>query len=58
MEEYQMEMKPMVGYAYVVDQMLGEIYTVDEGFVAGTMFPELNISAGDYVPNKIGGNIA
>ena len=37
-----------VGYAYVVPQRLGKVYTPKRALAEGTIFPELNISAQDY----------
>ncbi|MCL2108688.1 MAG: spore coat associated protein CotJA [Oscillospiraceae bacterium] len=37
-----------VGYAYVVPQRLGKVYTPRKALAEGTIFPELNITASEY----------
>lgn len=39
-----------VAYAYVPTQWLGDLYSVEEGFIEGTIFPELDIPMGEYSP--------
>ena len=41
-------MNRRIGYAYVVPQRLGKVYTPKRALAEGTIFPELNISARDY----------
>lgn len=38
-----------VGYAWVTPQRLGEVYSPKKALAEGTIFPELNISARDYI---------
>lgn len=44
-----------VGYAYVVPQIMGETYEPMTALKNGTMFPELNIPYGCYVPKEENG---
>lgn len=44
-----------VGYAFVVSQELGETYDPQTALCNGTMFPELNIPFGCYVPKQTEG---
>lgn len=37
-----------VGYAYVPFQRLGRVYTPEKAMAQGTIFPELDISIGEY----------
>ncbi len=37
-----------VGYAYVPVQKLGKVYTPEKALERGTVFPELDISIGEY----------
>ena len=37
-----------VGYAYVPFQRLGRVYTCEKAMAQGTVFPELDISIGEY----------
>ena len=39
-----------VGYAYVPYQEYGELFTPEEASMHGTLFPELYIPWGEYVP--------
>ena len=36
------------GYAYVPVQKLGRVYTPEKAMARGTVFPELDISIGEY----------
>lgn len=40
--------KEAVGYAYVPFQRLGKVYTPEKALSRGTVFPELDISIGEY----------
>lgn len=40
--------RPMIAYAFVLPQTLGETYTPEKGLVRGTIFPELDIPYGKY----------
>jgi len=40
--------KESVGYAYVPFQKLGKVYTPEKALSRGTVFPELDISIGEY----------
>ena len=47
-----------LAYAYVVPQITGETYEPETALENGTMFPELNIPFGCYVPHEeTGGKI-
>jgi len=39
---------PRVGYAFVIPQQLGKVYTPKRALAEGTIFPELNIGIQDY----------
>ena len=41
-----------VGYAFVVPQIMGETYEPQTALKNGTMFPELNMPFGTYVPEE------
>ena len=40
--------KERVGYAYVPFQRLGRVYTPEKAMIQGTVFPELDITIGEY----------
>lgn len=40
--------EPAVGYAYVLPQELGEIYSPEKALLRGTVFPVLDISMEKY----------
>lgn len=44
--------KVCVGYAFVVPQILSETYDAVTALSNGTMFPELNMPLGTYVPKQ------
>jgi hypothetical protein len=39
---------PRVGYAFVIPQRLGKVYSPRRALAEGTIFPELNIGIQDY----------
>lgn len=41
-----------VGYAFVVPQFMNETYDPQTALCNGTMFPELNMPFGTYVPKQ------
>lgn len=50
MEKYEEKNCGRVAYAYVPPQKLNDLYTVEEGLIEGTIFPELDIPMGEYSP--------
>jgi hypothetical protein len=48
-----------VGYAYVPEQQMGELYDSDKGLRRGTIFPELDLSMCEYgkVCKQCGGEL-
>ena len=50
MEKYEEQSCGRVAYAYVPVQKMGDLYPVEEGFIEGTIFPELDIPMGEYSP--------
>lgn len=50
MENHEEKSCGRVAYAYVPMQWLGDLYSVEEGLIEGTIFPELDIPAGEYSP--------
>lgn len=44
--------KVCVGYAFVVPQIMDETYEPNTALYNGTMFPELNMPLGTYVPKS------
>ncbi len=44
--------KVCVGYAFVVPQIMDETYEPNTALCNGTMFPELNMPFGTYVPKS------
>ena len=37
-----------VGYAYIPVQTLGKVYTPERAIIQGTIFPELDLTIGEY----------